>query len=257
MDSQEGKKLLAHKLAHTVQQGASLQPGNSILRSPKKKIIGWVVRLGGRKLIKKTAIYTEKEMVRLLGKGFNILVRDGSKVAERVAEKVWKRYERHEAHLLNKSRKKGLPHYQPINVNPRAGEKGLHIFYQRIAPFLFLSESESLEKVAIYEDLYPGQSFVNYLTITYHAGEESWLSLIDWINPFDYVALAGDVGRSIDREINKKLLYLVVIEKGRDGSIQNFIFSKEGQLTRVIVVSPEGKTKELMAREYYKMLENK
>ena len=68
-----------------------------------KGIIGWIVTVGERKLVKRAAIYTEKEMSKLLSKGYNILVRDGEHVAKRVARKVWEDYIHHTGHLIRKT----------------------------------------------------------------------------------------------------------------------------------------------------------
>jgi hypothetical protein len=59
---------------------------------------------------------------------------------------------------------------------------------------------------AVYTDPYPGQSFAHGATFTYWAGEDSWLSYADWVNPCQWIAIGGDIGRSIDREKAKKLI---------------------------------------------------
>ena len=220
-----------------------------------KKIVGWAITVGERKLIKRTAIYTEKQMAKLLGKGYNVLVQGGRKQAERVARKIWgDDYVRHAGHLLKKAGKFGEPHFQPVKQLAKQHarkevEKGWHIFYSA-APVLFFSENA--EALAIYDDKYPGQSVANYLTVTKYAGEDSWLSYIDWINPFELVAIGGDIGRNWDRERTKKLQGLVFSQVGRDGSIQTYEMDPDGNLLRVIVASASGgAVKEMTAEDFY------
>jgi accessory colonization factor AcfC len=69
------------------------------------------VTVGERKLIKRTAVYTAKELARLLAKGYNVLVKDGHGVAKRIAKKVWKDPLQHPGHFINKAGKWGLPHF--------------------------------------------------------------------------------------------------------------------------------------------------
>lgn len=217
-----------------------------------KGVIGWIVTVGERKLVKRAAIYTEKEMGKLLGKGYNILVRDGEHVAKRVAKKVWDDYIHHTGHLIRKTGKLGLSHYQPLrHAIGRAGEKGWHIFYTAL-PVLFFSEDA--EAMAIYEDKYPGKTVARYLTVTHYVGEDSWLSYLDWINPGELVAIGGDLGRDWDRERTKELKALVFNRQLPDGSRQSYEVSPEGTLMRVIAVSPTGTRKEMTAAEFYDFL---
>lgn len=234
-------------------------PSSTIMRGKgkvAKGVIGWVVKVGERNLIKRAAIYTEKEMVSLLGKGYNILVKDGSRIARRVAEKTWGKENiiRHSGHLLKNAGKYGKPHYQPLrNVLGRTGEKGWHIFYSA-APIVFFADD--VEAMAIYEDKYPGKSVANYLTISHYAGEDSWLAKLDWINPLELIAIGGDIGRSLDRERTKELQALVFNRESSDGSKQTYEMTPDGELVRVIVVSKDGAQKELSAEEYFELLGN-
>jgi hypothetical protein len=217
-----------------------------------KKVVGWVVTVGERKLIKRAAIYTEKEMAKLLAKGYNILVRSGDHVAKRVAKKVWKDYLHHTGHIIRKTGKLGLPHYQPFRqIVGRASEKGWHIFYSAL-PVLFFSEDA--EAMAIYEDKYPGESFANYLTVTHYSGEDSWLSYLDWVNPLELIAIGGDMGRNWDRERTKELKAIVLNRVAKDGSRQTYELDAEGRLARVIVVSTQGHQKEFTAEQFYEFL---
>jgi Domain of unknown function (DUF4157) len=232
--------------------------GNPVVQRGKGKaagkIAGWIVTVGERKLIKRAAIYTEKEMAKLLGKGYNILVRGGRKDAERAARKIWgDDYVRHAGHFIKKAGKFGEAHFQPVKQLAKQHarkqvEKGWHIFYSA-AGVLFLSEEA--EATAIYEDKYPGQSIANYLTVTKYAGEDSWLSYIDWVNPLELVAIGGDIGRNWDRERTKELKGLVFSQAGRDGSVQTYEMDPDGILVRVIVASPSGVVREWTAEDFY------
>ncbi len=253
----KGRLLLAHELAHVIQQ-SSASPGASglIMRGKGKaiqKIAGWIVRVGERKLIKKAAIYTEKEMAKLLGNGYNVLVRRGRSVAKRVAKKVWgDDVIHHTGHIIKKTTTKGMSHFQPgKHLIGKSGEKGWHIFYAA-APILFFSED--VEALEIYDDKYPGKSIANYLTVTKYVGEDSWLSYLDWVNPLELIAIGGDIGRDKDRERTKELKAIVFNRIAADGTIQTYELDLEGQLVRVIIVKPGGQQKTLSAEEYYTFL---
>src|SRR5215218_4676126 len=247
------------RLADVASRGAGFSlTGNVVVQRGKAKagktIAGWIVTVGERKLIKRAAIYTEKQMAKLLGKGYNILVQGGRKQAERAARKIWgDDYVRHVGHFIKKAGKFGEPHFQPMKQLAKQHarkqvEKGWHIFYSSAA-VLFLSEEA--EARAIYEDKYPGQSVANYLTVTKYVGEDSWLSYIDWINPLELVAIGGDIGRNWDRERTKELKGLVFTQAGRDGSVQTYEMDPDGILVRVIVVSPSGAVREMTAEDFY------
>jgi hypothetical protein len=233
---------------------AASAPAGTVLRG-KGKIIGWIVKVGERKLIKTAAIYSEKELATLLAKGFNVLVRDGRQVAKRIAKKVWgDEVLHHTGHIIKKTGKLGLSHFQPLRHGVgRAGEKGWHIFYSAL-PVLFFSEDA--DALAIYEDKYPGKSIANYLTITKYAGEDSWLSYLDWVNPLELIAIGGDIGRDWDRERTKELKSLLFTREGPNGTIQTYELNPEGELVKVYVKGPKGETKEFTAEEYHELLGN-
>ena len=133
----------------------------------------------------------------------------------------------------------------------KAGEKGWHVFYSAI-PILFFSED--VEAMEVYEDKYPGKSVANYLTVTHYVGEDSWLSYLDWINPLELIAIGGDIGRDLDKEVTKAAKAIVVNRVTIDGTVQTYELDPEGELVRVIVVKPDGKQKILSADEYYTFL---
>jgi hypothetical protein len=258
--SNEGQRLLAHELTHTVQQGASNSASPlPIMRGKGKvaqKVVGWVVKVGERKLIKTVAIYSENELTKLLSKGYNILVKRGSSQAKRIAEKVWgSNVIHHTGHIIRKTGKIGLSHFQPAkHLIGRAGEKGWHVFYSAAAILFFADDVEAME---VYEDKYPGKSIANYLTVTQYVGEDSWLSNLDWINPLELIAIGGDIGRNWDRERTKELKALVFNRVAKDGTVQTYELDPEGQLVRVILVKPDGKQKTLTADEYFTFLGKK
>jgi hypothetical protein len=245
-----GQQLAAFQpLARPLVQSA---PAGTVLRG-KGKIVGWLVKVGERKLIKTVAIYSENELAKLLGKGFNVLVRDGRQVAKRIAKKAWgDQTLHHTGHIIKQTGKLGRSHFQPLRHGVgRAGEKGWHIFYSAL-PILFFSEDA--DAMAIYEDKYPGKSFANYLTVTQYAGEDSWLSYLDWVNPLELVAIGGDLGRDWDRERTKELKALIFTRQGPNGTIQTYELDPEGQLVKVYVQGPNGEKKELTAQEYHELL---
>jgi hypothetical protein len=228
----------------------------SVMRGKGKmarKVVGWIVKVGERKLIKKTPIYTEKQMAKLLGKGYNVLVKRGKSVAKRVAKKVWEKdVIHHTGHIIKKTGKLGKSHFQPLKrLLGKPGEKGWHIFYSA-APIIFFADST--EAMAIYEDKYPGKSVANYLTVTHYVGEESWLSYLDWVNPLELIAIGGDIGRAIDRELSKELKAIVFTRVTPNGTKQSYELDPGGNLVRVIAVSKEGKEKRLSADEFYSLL---
>jgi hypothetical protein len=226
----------------------------SMILRGKGKIIGWVVKVGERNLIKRTAIHTEKEAARLLAKGYNILVEDGSRIARRIAEKAWgKGAYRESGHIIQKSGKLGKPHYHnPLtHRSPLPLEKGWHIFYSAL-PLILLSEDA--EATAVYEDKYPGQSIAHYLTVTQYVGEDHWLSYLDWVNPLELVAIGGDIGRNLDRERTKELKALILALPGKNGGVVHYILDPSGQLTQVVAINSDGKERRLMPEEYFQML---
>ena len=118
-----------------------------------------------------------------------------------------------------------------------------HIFYSSLAGLIgvaLASDSEASEIEIdgdtystsvdeIYTNPYPGKSVFNYLTVSHWAGDDSWFSLVDWANPCEWLALGGDVGRSIDRETAKELVGVILT------------ISKNGQPYATITLDPSGK----------------
>lgn len=80
------------------------------------------------------------------------------------------------------------------------------------------TEASDIEITEVYGDPYPGQSVFNGLTATYWCGEESLVSYVDWVNPFELAAIGADVGRSMDRELWKELLGYTITIKDDDGN---------------------------------------
>jgi len=259
-ETNKGNLLLAHELTHVIQQSSPAPVSPAVIMRQKgklaQKVVGWVVKVGERKLIKTVTIYSERELTTLLGKGYNILVKRGSSAAKRIAKKVWgDNILHHTGHIIRATGKQGLSHFQPArHLIGRAGEKGWHIFYSAI-PILFFSED--VEAMEVYEDKYPGKSIANYLTVTKYVGEDSWLSYLDWVNPGELLAIGGDIGRGWDRERTKELKALVFNRVTADGTVQTYELNPEGELVRVILVKPDGKQKILSADEYYTFLGNK
>jgi hypothetical protein len=226
----------------------------AVLRG-KGKVVAWIVKVGERKLVQRTAIYTEREVANRLAKGYNVLVKDGRQVAKRIAKRVWgDNVLHHTGHMIKKIGKLGRPHYQPLKHGAaKAGEKGWHIFYSAV-PVLFFADD--VQAMAIYEDKYPGKSIANYLTVTKYVGESSWLRHLDWINPLELIAIGGDIGRDWDRERTKELKALVFSHEAADGSVVTYELDTDFELVRVFVNGSKGEYKELTAQQYYVLLES-
>ena len=94
-------------------------------------------------------------------------------------------------------------------------------------------ENDSVDFTDVYTNPYPGKSFAHGLTFTHWAGEDSWLSYLDWVNPGELIAMGGDLGRSIDREVGKEFIGLSVTIKKDDQPLTTYSFDKEGALLSV------------------------
>lgn len=239
---------------HTFFVGNSLD--DMVLVHNSVKPVAWVLKKVGMKFVKSKPLYSNKEaamqIVKNIGKKngdemTSVLVRNGSsqakavantvrtiagnKTAEAAANKAAKATGdilKHRGHQLKDAAKnvigKGDPHYQLDKI-------GGHIFYSSLATLILAAASDakadedgySVHIDTYYNDPYPGECFTNAATVTYWMGEDSVASYADFINPMSLVATAGDIGRSIDREIWKTaMLHVVVIEK--DGKIEGTIY---------------------------------
>ena len=209
--------------------------------SVKGEAIGYVVRRVAGRLVKVSTIISEKQAARLWLNGADILFVKMSKeevklFASKVIQKSRLLY--HKGHDLWKSlpdgtRKyvgKGLRHFQD-DLKP-----GQHMFFTGrtlTLPFLIagvvgLAESGNandsvkaggyeISVDGIYNNPYPGPSVAHYLTVSKYVGDDSILSCLDWINPGDLVAVGGDIGREISRQMSKALIgvALTVSENGK------------------------------------------
>jgi len=207
--------------------------------SPKGKAIGWVVKRVGGQLVKVAAIYTERDAAAMfMGKcgkyGLDILMREGRQHAHKVARIIEARIGKNTtgevleggSHLGHPIKNKlfeligtGTRHIQFDKIGNR------HIFYGTLATALLAidpnsTEGSNIEITEIYGDPYPGQSVFNGLTATYWCGDESLVSYVDWLNPFELAAMGADAGRSMDRESWKELLGYTITLKGDDGNPQ-------------------------------------
>lgn len=220
----------------------------------KAKVIGWVVRRVGGRLVRVQAIYTEKQAAKLFLKkcareGLDILVRDGKSQATRVAKiiqgiagskvtgGVLRGGEHGLGHFIQQLGRRGVPHVQLDWIANR------HIFYGGLAALFAAATSEDAsagditldgdkyaisDVSAVYSDPYPGDSVFHALTISYWAGEDSWLSSADWVNPCEWMAMGGDLGRAADRELWKELIGVSVT------------ITKNGTPFATVNVDPEG-----------------
>lgn len=121
-----------------------------------------------------------------------------------------------------------MPHFQDDLIS------GKHIFYTfEIIAATQASAGECEDEISvdeIYTDPYPGKSVANYLTVTQYAGEGSWLSYIDWINPLELIAVGGDIGRDYSRESEKELIGYSISVQIEDKAFNVFIKS-DGAIT--------------------------
>lgn len=205
--------------------------------SPKGKIVGWVVRKVGGKMVKVAAIYTERDAAAMfMGKcgkyGFDILMREGRQHAHKVARIIQERLgKKATGEILEGGSHLGHPIKnlvgQAIGIGTRHIQfdkiGGHHIFYGALAAAMLAmnpnsTEASDIEITEVYGDPYPGQSVFNGLTATYWCGEESLVSYVDWVNPFELAAIGADVGRSMDRELWKELLGYTITIKDDDGN---------------------------------------
>jgi RHS repeat-associated protein len=228
--------------------------------SPKARVVGWVVRRAGNQLIRVQSIYSEKQAARLfLGKcareGLDILLREGRQQAHKVARTIQGQMSEearrlageileggaHAAghpirNLLGRAIGTGRPHIQFDGI------PGRHIFYGLMAAAIAASAGSaaqaagdySLDITEVYSNPYPGDSIAHALTLSYWCGEDSWLSYGDWLNPFELVAISGDFGRAIDREMGKELIGHTITVRDEQGQpLKSFTFSPNGELMSV------------------------
>ena len=217
----------------------------------KGKAIGWVVTRVGSGLIKREAIFTAKQAAKLFAKGKDVLLKSSRKQhLKAVLSKSYTRGEilSHAGHpldkelfeaagknmatYLRKGGKRGLPHTQIEGLRNR------HVFGGAIAGIFAvgLSSKEALANVEIndvFTNPYPGESVAHALTVSYWAGEDSLISLLDWINPGELIAMGGDVGRDWDREREKQYLGTTMTIT-KDGSpLVSYVFGTAGDLLSV------------------------
>lgn len=77
---------------------------------------------------------------------------------------------------------------------------------------------------------------------------------LDWVNPGELIALGGDIGRALDREMSKELVGFAVttFNKTEDGQTPNttFTFDKAGEL-QTVSTWKDGKVAETISGEDY------
>ena len=216
----------------------------------KGKAIGRVVRRVGEKVVKVSAVFTEKQAAQAFagkcGKyGLDLLMREGRGSAEKVARIIQARLGKdvtgkvlgggsHLGHpirnLLGESIGTGTRHIQLDKIANR------HIFYGSLAAALGIYATNdavagdySLDLTEVYGDPRPGESFANIFRVGWWCGDDSTAAYLDWVNPGELVAMGGDFGRYLDREWNKELIgYLITI---RD---------ENGQPLTTIAIGPDG-----------------
>ena len=116
--------------------------------------------------------------------------------------------------------------------------KGQHIFYSALAGVLIASQAENaqasgttVELNAIYTNEYPGESIAHALTFSYWT--DSGFRHLDWINPLELIAIGGDAGRWIDRQISKELIGITATVSHCSKPRYTFSFDANGNLIGV------------------------
>lgn len=238
----------------------------------KGKAIGWVVKRVGKKLHKTRPVFTQKEARKLFGKGHDVLLKSAKKQELKAVlakqygkkavlshsghpldKKLFKEVQKDMAKYLRKGGKLGLPHTQIKNIS------GRHIFGGTLAAMLTLGSNEALANVemrSIYSNPYPGKSIAHNLTLTHHLGDDSLGSYLDYFNPGEYIAFAGDIGRTIDREIGKEFLGTAITITDEKKPVITFEFNKEGSLGSVLFHDKDGHVTTMDSQSFYHELDN-
>ena len=251
----------------------------------KSKVVGWVVRTVGKRLIRVQAIFTEEQAARLfLGKcatyGLHILVRDGREQALKIA-RIIEAQVRPEFGKAGAAILEGGEHAAGHRIRNLLGQiigrgtshvqieaiRGRHIFYSVIAGAIatlgagltaHAGDDYSIDITEVYSDPKPGQSIVHGLTASYWAGENSWLSYLDWLNPAELDAVIADGFRAIEREMQKKLLgYTITVRDKEQEPIVSFNFSPDGELKSVVKWKDGVMQEPITAEAYFASLETK
>ncbi len=115
---------------------------------------------------------------------------------------------------------------------------------------------DGVDVALVYSDPWPGQSLANALTFTYWCGEDSVVSYLDWVNPLETVALAGDIGRWMGRELDKELIgYIVTLQNSGGAPSVSFTLGVNGELISVAIWNGGSDPNVLSAEEYFAALE--
>jgi RHS repeat-associated protein len=233
------------------------------------KIVGYVVRRVGGKLIRGAVIYTEKHAAELfLKKGLDVAVTGGKKAAMKVARivtggdktRIISGGNHAAGHWLERFGRRGVRHVQIDDIPNR------HIFYSVLTAAMVVGASDAVASAecdyvvhvdSVYDDPRPGPSALNALTFSYWAGEDSWLALADWVNPLELAAAAGDGARWIDRQIESTLLGVTVTVSRRDGGpIATYALDVNGNLVSVGRWNESGELSVQQSWDYLKSIDD-
>ncbi len=218
--------------------------GNVILaHNAKGKIVAWAVK-AGKRILKVKPLYTNKEAAKLLiqknilGEGtINILVRNGKDQAMKIAKMVQSQMPKtkagkiltHQGHpdaaknLLGQITGDGLRHVQ---LDKAAG----HIFYSSLAVVLTAiasnnanaTEGISVEIEEVY-DVPNASNWVAGASVSHWTGQEGVLGwtgfVVDIANPFELLAVAGDIVRDGYQSWNKDLKAYVITIVDEEGNV--------------------------------------
>jgi hypothetical protein len=253
----------------------------------KSKAVGAIVKLAESAVMPRTVRQklTHKALANAYeAGGKQIMVksaRDARKVANILEGRGAKAFFTHDGHAIKDASGKvigtGMKHIQSDSF------KGQHIFYASVAALITanvmpeskadseqrinnsavdskLFEGVSSELSDIYSNEYPGRSELGHaFTISSRVGKDNPVRHLDWINPLELLAVAGDIGRAIDREIGKELLGFALTTYTGDGdnrTAQNtFTFNMEGFLESVSTWADGAIVETISGEEYFKRAE--
>lgn len=70
------------------------------------------------------------------------------------------------------------------------------------------------------------------LTFEEHFGD-SWISYLDWVNPFEAMAAGAEAIRAVQREIDSEMIGIIVTVKQEGAPSESYTFDVDGKLLSV------------------------
>ena len=245
--------------------------GTDSLGLGKGRIVGWVVRRVGSKLIKVRVVLTHKQAARLFASGYEVVVVGGRKEALKVArilvgkssvgkKNILRGGEHAAGHWLRRHGVRGWPHIQLDDIPNR------HIFYGIMGFVLSTVTSEAaraggcpsdydLDVAAVYTNPRAGETIFKAWTFSYWAGDNSALSYLDWVNPLELAVLGAEAGRWLDRQLEKELVGITLTLSKKNGPpIRSYTFDPQGQLVSVAYWQDGSIHDRYTAQQYFRFI---